>query len=87
MEKEPFHSGSEVKKYFTVANMKYLFGDDFELTQQALDEMAELVIQKKWNVKTESSKVFSVRINRSNTKEEINEKLKELRRKIEVSFF
>ena len=37
MEQEPFHSGSEVKEYFTVANMKYMFGDDYELTQQELD--------------------------------------------------
>ena len=46
MERDPFHSGSEVREYFSVANMKYLFGDDYEITQQELDEMAQLVIQK-----------------------------------------
>ena len=66
-DREPFHSGSDVREYFTVANMKYMFGDDFELTQPELDEMAQLVIQKRWNVKVEKSKVFSVRVNVSDS--------------------
>ena len=85
-DREPFQSSKEVKEYFTIKTMRHLFGDDFELSQAQLDEMRDLVIRKKWNLKEDTSKVFSVRINRSSTEEEITEKLKELKRKIEVSF-
>ena len=31
-ERDPFHSGSEVREYFTVKNMAFMFGDDYEIT-------------------------------------------------------
>ena len=82
VDRDPFHSGSEVRNYFTVKNMTYMFGDDFELSQQELDEMAELVIQKKWHVAVEKSKVFSVRVNISDSNEEVTQKIAHLQQKI-----
>ena len=81
-ERDPFQSGSEVRAYFTLKNMAFMFGDDYELTQPELDEMAELVIQKKWHIREEKSKVFSVRVNRSDTDEDISQKITELKQKI-----
>jgi len=82
-EREPFHSGSEVKKYFTLENMRYLFGEDYEITQQELDEMAELVIQKKWHVVVQNTRVFSVRVSRSDSDEDISQKITDLKQKID----
>ncbi|MHA1499912.1 MAG: hypothetical protein ACTSRT_20475 [Promethearchaeota archaeon] len=80
---EQFQSRKEVKGYFTVKNMNYLYGAGHELTQEHLDEMAELVIQKKWHVKITTTRVFSIRLNRSDSREETDRKLSELKLKIE----
>ncbi|MHA1671629.1 MAG: hypothetical protein ACTSV5_13805 [Promethearchaeota archaeon] len=56
---------------------------DDGLTQGQLDEMSELVIQKNWHVKITASIVFSIRMNRSDSKEVIGQKLATLRGKIE----
>ena len=83
VDRDPFHSGSEVRNYFTVKNMTYMFGDDYEISQQKLDEMAELVIQKKWHMAVKNTRVFSVRVNRSDTDEIITQKITELKLKID----
>ncbi|MHA1671533.1 MAG: hypothetical protein ACTSV5_13305 [Promethearchaeota archaeon] len=44
---EQFQSKKEVKDYFSVKNMNYLYGEGHELTQEQLNEMAKLIIQKK----------------------------------------
>ena len=49
--------------------MKYLFGEDCEITQEELDEMARLVIQKKWHVVDQNTRVSSITVNRSDTDE------------------
>lgn len=82
-DRELFQTTSEVREYFTMKHMEYMFGEDHGLTQEELDEMAQLVIQKKWNMKEEKSKVFSVRINRSDSREEMDQKIIVLRGKIE----
>ena len=54
---ECFVDTSEVREYFTVENMKQIYGGnlshDFpELCDQSiLDEMAETVISNKWHIK------------------------------------
>ena len=63
--------------------MVYMFGDDYELTQQELDEMAELVIQKKWHMQEEKSKVFSVRVSVSDSDEEVTQIIAHLQQKID----
>jgi len=80
---EQFQSRKDVKDYFTVKNMNYLYGASHELTQEQLDEMAELVIRKKWHVKITASRVFSIRVNRSDSREEIDQKIATLKGKIE----
>ena len=77
-----FQTRSEVRKYFSVENMEYLFGTDSEISQEELDEMAELVIQKKWHMVITSTKVFSMRVNRSDSDEDITKKITELKLKI-----
>jgi len=81
-EREPFHSRSEVKNYFTIENMKYMFGEDYEITQSELDEITDLVIQKKWHVQEEKSKVFSIRVSVSDSDEEVVQKIDLLKQKI-----
>ena len=60
-----------------------MFGNDYGITQQELDEMAELVIQKKWHVAVKNTRVFSVRVNRSDSDENITQKITELKQKID----
>ena len=44
-----FESEEQVRQYFTVANIKAMFGE-CSLTQEELDEMAETVITNRWHM-------------------------------------
>jgi hypothetical protein len=39
-----FESEEEVNEYFTLENMKHMFGDDFDLDQDDLDGLASLIL-------------------------------------------
>lgn len=75
-----FKDRNDVKKYFTIDSMKLMFGKDHGLTQDELDEMAKVVISNRWHMKG-NSKVFSVRIDRNDSEEEIDKKISELQEK------
>ena len=45
---DKFDSDEEVRFYFTIDNIMGLFGETGELTQQTLNEMAEIVIKNRW---------------------------------------
>ena len=79
---ELFHTGLEVREYFTVDHMEYLFGTDHRTSKQELDEMTEFVIQKKWHMAVKNTRVFSVRVNRSDSDEDITQKIIYLKQKI-----
>lgn len=46
---EKFNSETEIRDYFTIANMKAMFSGECAWTQQELNEMAEEVIENKWH--------------------------------------
>lgn len=54
----PFEDANDVRAYFTVENMRWMFGggvcldpdpDSLALTQGELEQMAETVIDNRWN--------------------------------------
>lgn len=46
-----FESEEQLREYFTVANMRDMFGPDDELpTQEELDEMCETVLEHRWHL-------------------------------------
>ncbi|KKK45928.1 hypothetical protein LCGC14_0999830 [marine sediment metagenome] len=49
-----FENDIDVRKYFTIENMKSMFSDGFDenkITQEELEQMAETVIKNRWHIK------------------------------------
>lgn len=55
---DEFETEKQAREYFTVENMHVMFGSDYEIEQELLNEMAERVIDNQWHcdfkIKTEN---------------------------------
>lgn len=47
---ERFESDAQVREYFTVANIRAMFGADADADQDTLDTMAAAVIENRWHM-------------------------------------
>ena len=47
---DKFANDAEVMEYFTFQNMKEMFGEDADIDQETLDEMAAEVVDNGWHM-------------------------------------